>query len=176
MKLIKQLLIVFLITLNVNLAQAQGWGVRAGAAFSNVSLREADIKIGAYAGLYKQIGVVSKLLYVQPEIQFSKQGFTTKTDDFDLNYVQVPILARLYFLKIISIETGPQFGFLVSDKTDGPTKANFKTFDSSWATGLTFNLPLGFSIDTRYIASFTDLSTLSGAKNQVFQLGAGFKF
>lgn len=176
MKIFKPLLVVLFITLNINLAGAQGWGVRAGANYSTVSSSETDSKIGAYAGLYKQITILPKLLYIQPEIQVSNQGYTTKTNDYNLNYIQVPVLARLYFLKIVSIETGPQFGFLVSDKTDGPTNPNYETFDSAWATGLTFNLPLGFSLDARYVASFTDLSDASGVKNEVFQFGAGFKF
>lgn len=173
MKLLKTSFFVLFFALIANSVNAQGWGVRAGVNFSNLSSSDADTQIGAYAGLYKQFGIIPKLLFIQPEVQYSKQGFDTDAKNYDLHYIQVPVLAKLYFLKIISVETGPQFGFLVNDNGNDE---DFNTFDPAWAFGLNFNLPLGLSIGGRYISSFNDVIDNSGSKNQVFQIGAGLKF
>ncbi|MES2574809.1 MAG: porin family protein [Bacteroidota bacterium] len=176
MKLLKTSFFVLFFSLILNSANAQGWGVRAGVNFSTLSSSDADPQIGAYAGLYKQFGIVPKILFIQPEVQYSKQGFDTDAKNYDLHYIQVPIVAKLYFLKIISVETGPQFGFLVNDNIDDLDGFEVNTFDPAWNFGLNFNLPLGLSIGARYIASFNDLVDNSGSKNQVIQVGAGLKF
>jgi len=176
MKLLKNLFFILFISLVANSADAQGWGIRAGANFSNLSNSNSDIQTGVYAGLYRQFGIVPKLLYIQPEIQFSSQGFDTKTTSTDLNYIQVPVVARLYVLKLLSFETGPQFGFLINDKTSGSVNPDYNSFDTSWAFGATLNLPFGLSIDGRYIAGLTDVIDNADSKNQVIQVGLGFKF
>lgn len=179
MKLLKTSFFVLFFSLILNSANAQGWGVRAGVNISNLSGNDLDnieSQIGGYAGLYKQFGIVPKILFIQPEIQYSKQGFDTDEKNYNLNYIQVPVVAKVYFLKILSVETGPQFGFLVSDNVDDSDGFEFNTFDPAWNFGLNFNLPFGLSIGGRYIASFNDVIDDSGAKNQVIQLGAGFKF
>lgn len=179
MKTIPTLLLAFLLFSLTQSSFAQGFGVRAGANFSTASdgnFGKIKSNNGYYLGVYKEMTVVPKLLFIQPEVQFSKQGFNTNTTDFDLNYVQVPILAKLYLLKVVSFETGPQFGFKVSDKIDGPQNPDFKTFDSAWAFGMSFNLPFGLAINGRYIGSFKEVIKDSDAKNQVFQLGASLTF
>ncbi|MCZ8230195.1 outer membrane beta-barrel protein [Flavobacterium sp.] len=179
MKTIPTLLLAFLVFSLSQSSFAQGFGVRAGANFSSASdgnFGKIKSNNGYYLGVYKEMSIVPKLLYIQPEVQFSKQGFTTSTSDFDLNYVQVPILAKLYALKIVSFETGPQFGFKVSDKIDGPQNPDFKTFDSAWAFGMSLNLPFGLAINGRYIGSFKEVIKDSDSKNQVIQLGASFTF
>ncbi|MGL2992638.1 porin family protein [Flavobacterium sp. TSSA_36] len=179
MKKIQVLLVaVLLISFSKN-AFAQGLGVRAGYNFSNVSegkLGNTTNRDGYYVGLYKEVPLLDKLLYIQPEVQFSKQGFSTAISDVDLSYIQVPILAKLYALKIVSVETGPQFGFKVSDKVRGLGNPDFKTFDAAWAFGASINLPFGLSVNARYISSLNEVIKNSDAKNQVFQLGAALTF
>lgn len=177
MKLLKTSIFLLFFALIANAAQAQGWGARAGVNLSNISGNGAEMTNGMYAGIYKQFGIIPKLLYIQPEVQFSSQGFDTKTTDYDLNYIQVPIVARLYILKFLSVETGPQFGFLMSDKAKGPSTADFESFDPAWDFGLTFNLPLGLSIDGRIVTGMNDIiDNNNDSKTQVFQIGAGLKF
>lgn len=178
MKTIQSLFVAFLFFSLSQGALAQSIGVRAGYNFSNVSdgkLGNTTNNDGYYIGLYKEVPLLDKLLYIQPEVQFSKQGFSTAISDIDLSYIQVPILAKLYALKIVSIETGPQFGFKVSDK-GGIGNPDFKTFDAAWAFGASINLPFGLSINARYISSLNEVIKNSDAKNQVFQLGAALTF
>jgi hypothetical protein len=173
MKLLKTSFFVIFFSLFLNSANAQ-WGVRAGANFSTVSGSDfnANSQTGYYAGVYRQFGIIKDLLYIQPELQFSKQGFDTDIKSFDLNYIHLPIVARIYVLKLLSFETGPQFGVLVSDNADG---ADFNSTDTCWDFGMSINLPFRLSIDARYVTGLTELNN-SGSKNQVVQVGASFRF
>ena len=179
MKTIQSLVIAFLFLTLAQSAIAQGFGVRAGYNFSKASegnFIKTSNNDGYYVGVYKEVPLLDKLLYIQPEVQFSKQGFSTALSDIDLSYIQVPILAKLYALKIVSIETGPQFGFKVSDKVQGLNIYDFKNFDAAWAFGASLNLPLGLSINARYITSFSEVIDGTDSKNQVIQLGAALTF
>lgn len=160
-----------------NSVSAQKWGIRAGANFSDISVDgiDTDAKTGLYVGLYKEIPLIKSLLFVQPEIQYSQEGFSTDYEnlgDVKVDYLTVPILAKVYVLKLLSFETGPQFGFLVNDSDF--TDAN--SFVPSWAFGTSLNLPLGLSINARYISGLNDTYDGISGKNQVVQVGAAFQF
>ena len=174
MKLLKTSIFVILLSLFANSAQSQAWGVRAGANFASTSNSETTTKTGYYAGFYRQFKIIPDLLYLQPELQYSNQGYETKTASTDLNYLQLPVVAKLYLFKIFSLETGPQFGYLVSDNVDGST--NLNELDTAWAFGLGIHLPLHISIDFRYTAGMNDIQDNVSSKNQVFQVGAGLRF
>ena len=160
-----------------NTVSAQKFGIRAGVNFSDINADgwDSDSKTGLYVGVYKEIPLIKSLLFIQPEIQYSQEGFSTNTNDVKIDYLTVPILAKIYIAKLLSLETGPQFGFKVNDNVD---YADTNSFVPSWAFGASLNLPLGLSINARYVAGLDDTfdnPTLSG-KNQVFQLGAAFQF
>lgn len=186
MKSLKILLLGAFIMLVSNTVSAQKWGIRAGLNISDIngSGWETDAKTGLYAGVYKEIPLIKSLLFIQPEVQYSQEGFETKNaKDTKLDYLTVPILAKIYVAKIVSFETGPQFGFKVSDNVDN-TIADAKDFVPSWAFGASFNLPLGLSINARYISALSDTfdvkngldNDFDSGKNQVFQIGAAFQF
>jgi len=160
-----------------NTVSAQKWGIRAGVNISDINADgwDSDAKTGLYAGIYKEIPLVKSLLFIQPEVQYSQEGFSIDTDDVKLDYLTVPVLAKVYVAKLLSFETGPQFGFKVSDNVDD-NLANVKDFVPSWAFGTSLNLPLGLSINARYITGVDDTFDSLSGKNQVFQVGAAFQF
>jgi hypothetical protein len=178
MKSLKILLFsVFAIAVSMT-ANAQGFGIRAGANISDISGNglNTDAKTGIYVGVYKEIPLVKSLLFIQPEIQYSQEGFSTdNAEDTKIDYLTLPVLAKVYVVKLLSFETGPQFGFVVSDNVD---YADVNSFVPSWAFGMSLNLPLGLSINGRYISGLDDTfdnPALSG-KNQSYQIGAAFQF
>jgi hypothetical protein len=173
MKQLKTFFYVIFVSLILNSANAQDWGIRAGANFSTLSNSEVKSQTGYYAGVYRQFGIVKDFLYIQPELQFSKQGFDTNLSTVDLNYIHLPIVARVYVLKLFSFETGPQFGFLVSDNADN---YDFNSLDTSWDFGMSINLPFRLSIDARYVTGLNELIDGSDSKSQVVQVGASFRF
>jgi hypothetical protein len=176
MRSLKILLLSAFIVLVSNAASAQAFGVRAGANISDISGNglNTSAKTGLYVGVYKEIPLVKSLLFIQPEIQYSQEGFSTENaKDTKIDYLTVPILAKIYAVKLLSFETGPQFGFKVSDNVD---YTDVNSFVPSWAFGMSLNLPLGLSINGRYISSLNDTFDNIDGKNQVFQVGAAFQF
>ena len=176
MKSLKILLFsVFAVAVSMT-ANAQGFGIRAGANFSDVTGTGLDtsVKTGLYVGIFKEIPLIKSLLFVQPEIQYSQEGFSTNIDDVKVDYITLPIMAKVYALKLLSFETGPQFGFPISDNLE---IGDVKSFVTSWGVGMSLNLPLHLSINARYVTGLTDtFDSIDSNKSQVFQVGAAFRF
>lgn len=171
------LLSVFVIAAS-NSIKAQGFGVRAGANFSDISVDglNTDAKTGFYVGVFKEIPLVKSLLFIQPEIQYSQEGFDHDIKNVKIDYLTVPVMAKVYALKLLSFETGPQFGFPISDNAEGYYNYNTESFVTSWAFGMSINLPFHLSINARYIAGLSDTFDSFDSKGQVVQAGLGFRF
>lgn len=179
MKSILLTVCVFAMT-SVTHAQLSDIGIRAGWNSTSVTgddLGNVSSKSDFYAGVYKEFNLLPKLLYLVPELQYSRQGFKSDISgsekSYSLDYVNIPVLAKVYVIKILSFEAGPQIGFKVSDNLEG---ADTESFDTSLAAGVGFHLPLGFSINARYLYGMTKIIKDSDAKNEVIQVGAAFKF
>ncbi len=178
MKVIKVLSFTMFILAISTTVQAQKVGVRAGITISNVS-GDADTKplTGFYAGVFKEITLVPELVYLQPELQYSMQGYKVEDTKVSIGYLNIPVLAKVYVVKTFSLEAGPQVGFKINDNLDVPEGGNeIKTFDTAFVGGLGFNFPMGLSINARYALGLSEIIKDSDAKNQVIQLGAAFKF
>jgi hypothetical protein len=162
---------------NVN---AQGYGVKAGINIANATtgnLEETKNNTGFYVGVFKQMTLLPKVLYLQPEIQYSREGFKTNNREYNIDYIQVPVVAKLYFLKLFSIEAGPQIGFKIKDDADnGAEVRDINSFNTSLAIGASLNLPLGFELTARYISSFNEIADNTNAKGRTLQLGGSFSF
>jgi len=175
MRSLKILLLGAFLMLLSNTVSAQKWGIRAGVNISDINSDgwDSDAKTGLYVGAYREIPLVKSLLFIQPEVQYSQEGFSTNVDDVKVDYLTVPVLAKIYVAKLLSFETGPQFGFAVNDNVN---YADTNSFVPSWAFGTSLNLPLGLSINARYISGLNDTFDGVTGKNQVFQVGAAFQF
>lgn len=187
MRSLKILLLSAFMVLVSNIVSAQALGVRAGVNISTISGDYANStnRTGYYAGIYKEIPLIKSLLFIQPEIQYSSQGFSNDIGDYTIDYITVPVLAKIYAVKLLSFETGPQFGFKINDKSDPNNPLidpdfDYESFDPAWAFGASLNLPFGLSINGRFISSFNsvfkDGTYNDDGKSQVFQVGAAFQF
>jgi Outer membrane protein beta-barrel domain len=128
---------------------------------------------------------------IQPELIFSRQGTNFKVNAQDLNsnfdYINVPVMIKLYTVLGINLQFGPQFGFLAStggkavDNAGNPvdaTKSLYKSSDLSAAFGVGWDLPFGLTIDGRYnlgLSKIQDNPLLDATKNQVIQVSLGYK-
>lgn len=191
MKVLKKILFSAVI-LTASLVSAQGIGIRAGVNLSTISgdYYDTTTQTGYYAGIYDEIPVVKDVFFIQPEIQYSSEKFSTNVatfkTDYTIDYITVPVLAKVYVIKLFSFETGPQFGFKVNSKTDSnapisvESDDDFETFNPAWAFGASLNLPFGLGINARFISSFNsvfkDGDYNDEGKPQVFQIGASLKF
>lgn len=164
-------------------------GIKGGLNFAKVDESGANSKTGINAGAFA-LFKLSKI-GIQPEILFSRQGFKTPSTFGDLkssiNYVNIPIILKLYTVAGINLQVGPQFGFVTSAKSEFPVtsgssttdiKDEIKGSDLSLALGLGWDLPFGLTIDGRYnlgLSDINDSGTSETIKNQVIQISVGYK-
>lgn len=153
-----------------------------------------------YFGVYAEIPV-SKAFSIQPELLYSRQGGTQDgslvfqegnvnyESTFNLSYLTVPVMAKFYVSKGLSLEAGPQIGFLLKSEVDievnnalfaSSTTEDVKDFTKS--TDFAFNIGAGYQLNSglnfnlRYNIGLTDAYEDIDAKNSVFQVGVGYTF
>ena len=119
---------------------------------------------------------------------------TDENIEYQLDYIQVPVLLKLYLVKGLSVEAGPQFGFKIHEEIDYQPNADggdveiseddsyVKDVDTGVALGASYKFDSGFFINGRYTIGLTDIykdDTIFqnvDAKNKVWQVGLGFMF
>jgi len=160
-------------------AQAQvGLGVKGGLNFANVNVKDAaedpDSKTGYHFGAFAEIGMGG--INLQPELLFSAKG----SDDLDLTYLEVPILLKKNFAKVLNVHLGPQFGFLTSAEVEEEDVKDFlKSSDISAVVGAGVNLPAGLTGGVRYVFGLSDIDDDgfgTEVKNRTLQIFVGWKF
>ena len=181
MKVLKIVLTAVCIAAMIPSAQAQKVGVRAGLNIATVTgdgFGDTKPLTGFYAGVFKEITIVPELFFLQPELQYSMQGFKSEDTNYSIGYINIPVLAKVYIMKTISLEAGPQIGFKINDNFPevAGEETKIETFDTALVGGLGFNFPMGLSLNARYALGLSEIVKDSDAKNQVIQLGAAFKF
>jgi hypothetical protein len=185
MKKIVLIIAAILLTIGA-FAQKAEWGIKAGinGAAEVTGEGSTDLRMGLYAGILAEF-TVNNIVGIQPELVYSMQGATTKignrtyTDKFD--YVNLPVMLKLYvWERRLSIDGGPQFGYMVSAKetdTDIYDKIDNK-FDVAIGLGASFKFGGKFDVSVRYNAGMIKImdSTTMEHKNGVVQMGLSMKF
>jgi len=168
-------------------------------AGENSSLESVTgVNIGGYANIK-----ISDKFSVQPELLYSMQGAKLVISNasgpekiettLSMDYINLPIMAKFMVAKKISLQAGPQIGFLVS--ATGKNSSNFfggpnSTIDfKDKANGVDFGLNFGagyditekLSVDLRYNIGLSQLEKnletgQSASKNRVFSLNLGYSF
>jgi hypothetical protein len=181
-------------------SQAQlALGLKAGVNMANLDVNsdvEANYnnRTGYHGGAFLLIKLAK--VGIQPEILFSKQGsnFKFNGQDYESNfdYINVPVMIKLYTVMGINLQIGPQISFLSSaggdaiDKsanggTGGTITASedlYKSSDFSANFGVGWDLPFGLTIDARYnlgLSKIQDNPNIDATKNQVIQISLGYK-
>lgn len=192
-KTINLSLVLLLLAGLTNFANAQvAIGLKGGLNFASLDAssslqanyaKHTGFNLGAFAQFK-----FSKIA-IQPEILFSEQGskvsYPTSPSSFNatFNYVNIPIMFKLYTVAGINLQLGPQFGFLTNspvykDPSGTTIPDAYKKSDLSLSMGLGWDLPLGITIDARYNLGLSEIQSGGNqdvTKNQVFQVSAGFK-
>lgn len=176
------------------------FGLKGGLNFSLITGDDTDNFDGRVA--FHVGGVVefpiSEKFSVQPELLYSAQGDKGNFDgmdvEFNLDYLNVPVVAKYYVSEGFSLEAGPQLGFLLSAKAEGggvsiDIKDVIKSMDFGFDFGLGYKLDNGLNFSGRYyvgVSNFVDSNgsimdvpiSSDGSKNynNVFQLSIGYFF
>ena len=183
-------------------------GVKGGVNSTKITGDDIDdvkSRTSFNVGLLAEIPITQRFS-LQPEVMYSGQGFDVKEIDQDnifdtnenieyqLDYIQVPVLLKAYLVKGLSIEAGPQFGFKIHEELDfqpnndgGDIEINeddsyVKDFDTGLVLGAGYKFDNGFFVNGRYNMGLTNIfedNTIFedvDAKNAVWQFGIGFMF
>lgn len=167
------------------------FGIKGGLNYSTVTKGDfdegPDPRTSFYVGFFGEIPLVENVFSIQPEFIYSRQGFennftilgTNYKTTYKIDYINVPILAKIYLGKTFAIEAGPQFGLKINENVESDDSSSDRndvnSFDTAIAGGISLNFESMF-ISGRYTYSLNEVVKDSNAKNSVFQVGIGFKF
>jgi hypothetical protein len=172
-----------------------GVGVKAGlnyaGQYTNITPNSVDFKsiIGINAGAYCNYFLLD-FLAIQPELMVSGKGSHWKNQYYDANYnltyIDLPILIKYQPVVQINIHAGPQLSYLVSAKQidfGNKLKTNvmdyFYKFDLGLALGVEAILPFKVNLTIRYVLGLNTATT--GAeytetwKNKSFQISLCYR-
>ena len=166
-------------------AQDVKYGVKGGLSFSSISQTGASTLTSIHLGGFAEIKISDKFA-VQPELLYSAQGakfsFLGVSVSQNLNYINIPVMAKYYVADAFSLEAGPQLGFLMSAKFDGKdNKKYLNSTDFGLNLGAGYDLNEQMSLGLRYNIGLSDIEKdlmagESGSTNSSLQLSFGYKF
>ena len=129
---------------------------------------------------------LSNTLSLRPELLYSVEGskINLLITEFKqkFTFIKVPVLLSYRVVDQLSVQAGPQFGFLIDESLDVPSESAdifesaYKDFEFSAAIGLEYRITEAILVGARYNIGLTDMSDISGAslKNNNFQLYLGW--
>jgi hypothetical protein len=172
-----------------------GAGVKAGLNYSNQYITggsgSVDFKsiIGINAGAYCNYFFMD-FLAIQPELMVSGKGshWTNQYYDaqYNLTYIDFPVLIRFQPVPLINIQAGPQISYLlIANQKDIGTNlktnvtGNFYQLDFGLAFGVEANLPYKVNLTVRYVLGLNTATTgtlyTETWNNKYFQVSLGYR-
>jgi len=176
-------------------AQDCNFGAKVGvniATLNSDNFDSFDNRTSFHLGFVAEIGITETFSF-QPELVYSSQGSGYSEDDFEgtvkLNYLNVPLIAKIYVAEGFSLEAGPQIGLLLSATDEGEfdggsydedIKEFIKGLDIGVNLGVGYKLESGLNFGARYNLGLVDVNDdyeEGGTyKNGVIQAYLGFFF
>jgi len=132
-------------------------GIKGGVNFSNLVNHAGDDvsgRVGWHLGVYGQL-FASETFALQPELMYSTRGnryrynngTTTQQTNFNLSYLDLPVLLVFKLGQAVEIQAGPYWSYLLGvnlddDSGDWTTRGrrNFNAWDWGLAGGLGFGM------------------------------------
>ncbi|MBK5213582.1 MAG: PorT family protein [Flavobacteriaceae bacterium] len=214
--------ITLAILLITSLGFSQGFhiGAKAGANFANQKGDEDQFLKGRTAFHLGAIGEImfTDALGLQIELLYNQLGakyeerydedFYEGIDESTIkdDYLSLPVMAKYYIVKGLSLEAGPQISYLLSSKQEGTIVENGHSEDYSYdlkkenyrkslniglGIGASYKLDFGLFFSMRYVAGLSNINEdtitetygefeytekLNKRKNNAFQVSIGYFF
>ena len=162
-------------------ASAQGpvFGVKGGLNYTNlagVDSQDDNARVGFNAGVFVRnmpeapVGLQVELLYSTKGNHTTYHTFFGLVDqevDFNLNYLELPVMASIRLADVVDIQLGGYAAYLLSAKvktsgdlgsgSDEVDKDNFKSLDAGIVGGIGFNVGENLQVGVRYLHGLTDV-------------------
>ena len=184
------------------------YGVKAGINFATVTgdfTEEAESRTGLHVGGFVEVPISERFSF-QPELLYSMQGAKASVSEtFEgimlsqdvtrkQDYLNIPLMVKYYLIENLSIEAGPQVGFLLSAKGEVESSFNgesitedidFKdeasSIDFGFNLGAAYQLDMGLFFGARYNFGLSNINDNEDSgelsqQNAVFQLSVGYIF
>jgi hypothetical protein len=163
-------------------------GIKGGYNLAAVNFDgngETGQRHGFHVGVYGE-SFISESFSIQPELMYSQQGYEIKDSNGNvtftqkLNYINLPIMLKVYPAKSFFLEAGPQIGLAISNKEEysgffnSSQEYNPNNFDWGMNFGAGFKTDSGISFGARYHLGLGDLYDEAKAYNRVWQFSVGF--
>jgi len=160
----------------------------------NASTLIADWGVDSYARYGLNFGTYvkfrfTKIIGFQPGVQLSTQGINF---DYDIQistaYIQVPIVLKIYAVRGLNFDVGPQIGVLTYAKLINPNEDTredwmdmFTPVDIALRLGINYEFNFGLCITTHFNMGLTNVNNADDrtelpVNNGVFQLGVAYYF
>lgn len=195
-------------------AQQTSLGLRAGYTLSDVLINEPDglvadgnpdLQLDAYYQSYssfhfgadallplgERVSILSSLLY-------ARKGFVGKTtnETWQLNYLNLPVVADVRLWKGLSVQAGVEAGWLLDTRVKSSGQwyspdnsfVGMNDFDFGLVAGLEYRFEKGFFIGARHIFGVAPLQKLEitnangeeysdvTTRNSATQISAGYRY
>ncbi|WP_420574302.1 porin family protein [Kordia sp.] len=199
MKKLNILFVLLCIGFTTANAQKISFGFKGGLNLAGIYGDNSDgvkMHAGLHLGVMSEFSLTEKFS-IQPELVYSQQGANQDVNFILLqdiaapavtlkaryNYLNLPVIAKYYVTNGLSIEAGPQVGFLLSAKQKGQgedvdVKDGVKNIDFGLNVGLGYKLTNGLSFSARYNAGLSNINDVDGISdkntNGVIQVSIGY--
>lgn len=186
MKLKTFFAVVFAVLAVNVMAQDLKFGVKGGLNFANLGKdADTDMRVGFHVGGFAQYGINENFM-LQPELLISLEGAKGNMGNGDKNinltWLNIPVMGVLKVGAVqgLSIEAGPQLGFLMGAKYDGEDiKDGFKSVNLSLNLGAGYAINEQIGVGARYCIGLSDLNDMGvggDVSQNNFQLSLNYKF
>jgi hypothetical protein len=118
------------------------------------------LAIGLYAviPILKSVSFLPELVYVQ---KYSRSTIGSTTRDLQIEYIELPLLAKMPFLGGTYFTEGVALGFPVQQRGVAPNLSQITSPDVAIVIGGGYNLQSKLAVEIRYDAGLRRVSTVS---------------
>lgn len=121
---------------------------------------------------------------IQPELLYSRQGFTVNGESINLDFVTLPVMAKYYMTEKFNIGVGPYVGYLLSSAPNSSVidgaQINLSdlkgSIDVGMGAGIGYETTFGLSVEARYNLGMSDMAKNLKWQNNVIAFSLGWLF
>lgn len=141
-----------------NKQKKNNFGLLLGSTFSNLSEYKGETRIGFTGGLYWNYKI-SKRISLQTNILYSERGEKRKGDQtaLELNYINMPIMAKYEVMKNLNISVGINWDMLLSVSGDDFKKDQFKKNDWGIPLSIGYRITKNLEVGALYSFGISDI-------------------